>query len=766
MSAEGKARRGPSPRATARLIAALGVASGAGPALAQTAARAEPIDAASLRDLGPLMTVGRTIRGVLFSGNSRELWLRTSDGLVRVSSQGLDRPITGADVLLPDLAPSQGWVVVGAPSGSAHLGLGSLRAQLRFVDPLGPTPPPITLPLGVDRLHVGFDGRVLVTAHLTDARVFAAPPAASAPGAPWTERAHVTLPFVPDLTALSMDGRRLAASSGRRVSVFDTARGARVGASAPAPSWCPSTRESCPDHRGPTDTRWLALCVPPDGGPVHAVGGTRVAAVADAHRLDLFTGPAATRPLAELPGTLQRALFSPDCSRVAAIVLDAQGASSLSVYASRDGELIGQTMLPSADARLSWSPEGDLLAIATSYAAMIWDVARGETALAIPTGVLGGTLDAGGRPCGLDVVPSAARAWLQSAVVGPVRQAAQVRDGDDPTLTRSSLDGRVAVRLRGASITVIDLTNTSPNTDLPLPFRPGALAVAPDASVVALSRADGDVELRALPAGVVRQTIHAGARLMRLAWSSDGALLAGVDERGMARAWRVQTGASAGATDPLGAMVWLHGGGASGLFTLDDPTTSRVWSPSAGAPRPVPFGLWPAARSRRSVDGAVACGVVRAPSGASGVVVRVTDGEVLATAPGVGGCALSAGGDHVAWTTQGSPTARVQSLRGGGAASSAVTVGPGFVHVSALSPDGLLLATSDGSTVAVRDVRGGAAARVLAPSVRVDAMAFSPDGSLLVVMTRGAVEGSFQVAEVWAVPAAAAPGWTPSTTRT
>ncbi|MBK6535403.1 MAG: hypothetical protein IPF99_39515 [Deltaproteobacteria bacterium] len=509
MSAEGKGRRGPSPRTTARLIAALGVVSGAGPARAQTAARAEPIDAASLRDLGPLMTVGRTIRGVLFSGNSRGLWLRTSDGLVRVSPQGFDRPIAGADILLPDVAPSQGWVVVGAPSGSAHLGFGSVRAQLRFVDPLGPTPPPITLPLGVDRLHVGFDGRLLVTAHLTDARIFVAPPAASAPGAPWTERAHVTLPSVPDLTALSIDGRRLAVSYGRRVAVFDTARGARVSASSPAPSWCPSTRESCPDHRGPTDTRWLALCVPPDGA-VHAVGGTRVAAVPDAHRLDLFTGSPATRPLAELAGTLQRALFSPDCSRVAAIVLDAQGASSLSVYSSRDGELVGQTMLPSADARLSWSPEGDLLAIATSYAAMVWDVAHGQTALAIPAGVLGGTLDAAGRPCGLDVVPSAARAWLQSAVVGPVRQAAQVRDGDDQALTRSSLDGRVAVRLRGASITVIDLTNASPDAEVSLPFRSGALAVAPDASVVALSRADGDVELRALPGGEVRQTIHAG----------------------------------------------------------------------------------------------------------------------------------------------------------------------------------------------------------------------------------------------------------------
>ena len=116
----------------------------------------------------------------------------------------------------------------------------------------------------------------------------------------------------------------------------------------------------------------------------------------------------------------------------------------------------------------------------------------------------------------------------------------------------------------------------------------------------------------------------------------------------------------------------------------------------------------------------------------AGVVVRVTDGEVLSTAPGVGGCALSAGGDHVAWTTHGSPTARVQSLRGGGASSSAVNVGAGYVQASALSPDGSLFATSDGSTVTVRDVRGGAAARVLAPSVRVDAMAFSPDGSLLV----------------------------------
>jgi|GEM_PF-4340262 len=180
---------------------------------------------------------------------------------------------------------------------------------------------------------------------------------------------------------------------------------------------------------------------------------------------------------------------------------------------------------------------------------------------------------------------------------------------------------------------------------------------------------------------------------MRLAWPSDGALLADVDERRVARAWRVQGGASAGATDPLGAMVWLHGGGASGLFTLDDPTTSRVWSPSAGAPRSLPFGMWPAVGSRRSVDGTVACGVVRAPSGVSGVVVRVTDGEVLATAPGVHGCAISAGGDHVAWTTHESPTARVQSLRGGGASSSAVTVGAGYVQASALSPDGSLLAT-------------------------------------------------------------------------
>ncbi len=387
-----------------------------------------------------------------------------------------------------------------------------------------------------------------------------------------------------------------------------------------------------PRRQRPVDTPLLDLCVD-DGGAVRAAAGARVPSVAGVHRLDLFTAGGAMAPLAELPGSLEGARFSHDCSKVAAVVRDGAGATSLQVFDTSDGRSLGMRALPSPDARVAWSPDGARLAIAVERAVVVWSLDGDPDAVVLPDGALGALIGADGRARDLGAVPEGARAWLQSEVIGPVRYGILLPERFASELYGLSPDGRHAARARGARLTVFDLAGASPAREVDLASRAGWLRLSPDNASVAVGTGRG-VELRALPDGSLRCVVPSALDAERFSWSSDGAAVISRD----GHAWSARDCAASGA-------------------------------------RPTPAGPPPASPPRRA----------------------------------------------------------------------------GASRAEATSPDGSLTASSDGRDVTLTDARTRRVVTTLRSILAVDALAFSPDGTLLVATSEGRHPHAPRAALVWAV---------------
>ncbi|MFO0607238.1 MAG: hypothetical protein U0324_29010 [Polyangiales bacterium] len=695
------------------------------------------INVANAARVAPALWVGRTIRAVAFAGTGDALWVHTSDGVLYASARG-GRTVTRGAVVFPDAAPDPAWLAFAAAVPRANPGPLDQHA-LRVVDPSGVAlPAPSSAePLSAESVMVSRDGGALVAFNsFGPSQVFAR----GADGA-WASRGRPRLPSLRDAAALSRDGRRMAVSTGRTITVVDTATGRPVR-TAPAPaSWCRWLGERCPDGSLPVDTRWRDVCVRDDGAVVAVGGGRARGSTAGAHRLEVFTVGGAVRAAAELTGSLERARFSPDCARVAVTTLDAQAQSSLQVFDVASGELLGQRILHETGVHLAWSPDGARLAIATERLASLWEPGSGVEALLLPPGALGELTDLTGQARGLDALPEATRGWAQAQVVGPARYAVWLPERYDARYFARSADGRWMAEARGVTVTLRDLARGGAPTRLQAPFVVGHVGLNADGSRLSLVASDR-VELRAVPRGAVQRSVPLEDADLRFSWASRGDVFALADRAGGARSVDAATGAVLQRLPPVNAG-WPALPLGPDVFARELDAGVLLWNARTGQRATLAAPL----RGLRALttDGSLLCFIAERAA-----VLRARDGARVAEGPDAFTCALSDDGGRVAWGAREGVT--VAPLAGGGAT---VRITPEGLRVSALalSPDGAVLAAGGGRDLALYDARTGARLMAARAAVDLDALAFSPDGAVLAVMAHGRGGHVLDAAELWGVPA-------------
>lgn len=690
----------------------------------------------------PVARVGRLLRGVRVTGDDG-LWMHASDGLYRISREGAARRVSAeVDLTMADAALAGGELVFS----TGQFG----DAALHLVDPAGRAlVEPARLSDAPSAPAVSRAGSVVATWSHGEAAVFEADVAHHA----WRARRRFRVAMALPRGALSRDGARLALYDGRRVAVYDTLRGALVASSPEPRSWCGWQREACPDRSAPVDTRWLDVCVA-DDGRVMAAGGSRVAGVPGAHRVDVFTVGRGARAVAELAGTLERARFSPDCARLAAVVRDGDGRTSLQTLDVASGEALGLLALEEASVQVEWAPTGRAMIVSDARRLRVWTPGEEDRDASVRADAMGALWSPTGDALDVTAFPAAARVWLQETMLGPSRFGALLPPRSDLSVSRGSADGRVAVFGRRRAITVVDLAGAAAPRTLPLPYTPTYLALHPQGSEVAVLNPDGDVELRALTDGAVRLALHPTRARRFVQWSRDGAFVvvaqSAPDGALRPSAWRARDGVAA-AQPPDGAWRAVSEWPGGSAFALTGERSFALWSPATNRVVAMPFD--PAASVQPSGDGAVACWIRRGADGATtGVATRTSDGATLREVVGAGTCALSYDGAYAVWRV--GRAAVVMSLRDG--VSHTLSGDAGAWLAAAVSPDGALVAmqTFDGWVL-----RGVANDRELS-RVRSDPgeMSFSPDGTLLVRWSARSGRSAVDTAEIWAVPTQGARG--------
>jgi WD40 repeat protein len=382
--------------------------------------------------------------------------------------------------------------------------------------------------------------------------------------------------------------------------------------------------------------------------------------------------------------------------------------------------------------RLSWSPDGDLLAVAGLREVRVVDV-RTRSEGAIP-------VDLGGRPTGLGFsrtgasllagMPDGSVAVLDRQLQRSPLQPGQLAAGlTEPACLHVNETGLVAVRTDSATVTLFKMPDTL------LPDDVQRTAVATRRWAVRVARTMG----RATQADAAAPVPEVIARRARFAWAADGwivqdrasGMVTRYAENGRQR-WQVQ--ASPGRLATPGEFVTVSSsdavagregtGGAGGLVTVLDAASGALVARVAGTGIPSwsRHGLAVAAPGRRDL-------LIYDSAWTTAKPVPVSEGAGdPAWSPDGGWLAAASAGVVVVW--DGQSLARIQSVPVGNSPR------PGAV---AWSRDGRQLAIDrPGGRIAVCQASTGTwtAGAALAQSTIGDSplvLAWSPDSRLLAI---------------------------------
>ncbi len=248
-------------------------------------------------------------------------------------------------------------------------------------------------------------------------------------------------------------------------------------------------------------------------------------------------------------GTANRALFSPDGTRLAAVYSDgtARVWGISGGYEAPKADVVFVLSAPESGLlNLAWSPDGTALATSSSNgAAQVWDMTTGDLRARM-IGHGGETSSVAWSPDGTRVVTASsdgtARIW-------------------------DATTGAEVLRLVGHTRSVI------------------RAMFSPDGTLVLTASADNTARLWDTTTGE-QKFVLAGhtSRVSRAVFSPDGTRIATASDDDTARIWDVQTGTLLrtlfGHTGNVNGLVWSPGG--RRLITVSEDRTARIWDSESG----------------------------------------------------------------------------------------------------------------------------------------------------------------------------------------
>ena len=291
------------------------------------------------------------------------------------------------------------------------------------------------------------------------------------------------------------------------------------------------------------------------------------------------------------------------------------------------------------------------------------------------------------------------------ATGGTVRNI-QFPDGPRPrSFAFDQTGARIVVAFEGNSVEVVNVRSGARVRDLGLQEATDA-AWSPDGTSIATAHRDGSVRIfDARTFGQQYVLLGHGNRVHDVDWSRDGDRIVTASDDGTAEVWTL--------TDDGGRELFTlsaqatRGGIATAAFSPDG---SRIVTGDVERRAAI---VWDA-----SIAGDVELANLPAAVGAAGVAAFTPDGRYLLTGDAVGGVGV--------WDTK-----TFRKVRTLGAPQ------PTGTEVRALdvSPDGIVAAAIDGTSLQVWDVETGRDAFRYRPRDYIDSLAWSPDGDHLALST-------------------------------
>ena len=451
--------------------------------------------------------------------------------------------------------------------------------------------------------------------------------------------------------------------------------------------------------------------------------------------------------------------FSPDGSRIAAIVDSSRNHHEVPVYATSDGRHISTVTTPIAlsshESQVAFSPDGGRLATTSHENELhLWNVADGASIARLQghTAVITAVaLSPDGEQIATGAANGNIRLWNQHTfefereLIGhdvDVRALAFCPDGK--TLASGSQDGTVRIWSRMIAEPLAVLPDLRGMTAAAFSPHGRQLAVAP--------KGTGDVELWN-PRTVERLRTLAGDgdTVAQIVYSPDGSLVAvafeSPQQAGGVRVWRTDTGEDLFTlgTDGAGAVAVAFSPDGSRLLTTSGIEVAMVWdmrsgqrlmSASSGSKislkmTPAVFGLdgsRVAHKMAHLLDSATGEVVTDLrPQGQVTCLAASPDGRVLATGMAIG----------TVYLTEFASGKRFAELVGHDTGVRAMAFSPDGTHVATGSHDGIVRLWNAGNGQAIHQYRGHEGC--------VETALLSPDGRRIIT---GAMDGTTRIWDV------------------